>query len=202
LEQRLLLWHPHENKKATQDPLKTLFVARLSYDLNEEDLRHEFSRYGTIKDVKLVRDLNGKSRWYSFIEFKESRDFKEAFQKADGKLINGRRILVDVERGRTVPSWKPRKLGGGLGKTRQNTDDSKTAEDKHTVRERSKDKREHREHHHHGRSRSHHRSRSRERHHRSEKHRGDKHSSNTKHRNEHGDRNDRNDERRHHKKWN
>lgn len=30
----------------------------------------------------------------------------------------GRRILVDVERGRTVKGWKPRRLGGGLGNVR------------------------------------------------------------------------------------
>lgn len=26
-----------------------------------------------------------------------------------------RRLLIDVERGRTVKGWKPRRLGGGLG---------------------------------------------------------------------------------------
>jgi len=29
--------------------------------------------------------------------------------------VLGKRILVDVERGRTVRGWKPRRLGGGLG---------------------------------------------------------------------------------------
>lgn len=197
LDQRTSSWHPHDNPKATQDPLKTLFVARLSYELNEDDLRDEFSRYGTIKDVKLVRDLNGKSRGYAFIEFKESRDFKNAFQRADGKRIKGRRILVDVERGRTVPSWKPRKLGGGLGKTRQNAEESKVTEERHTSRERTKEKRDHRERRH-GRSRS---PRSRERHHRSEKHsRTDKHTSDAKYRSERTDRSDKNDEKRHHRK--
>lgn len=32
--------------------------------------------------------------------------------------IDGRRIVVDVERGRTVTGWKPRRFGGGLGGTR------------------------------------------------------------------------------------
>jgi hypothetical protein len=36
-----------------------------------------------------------------------------------GRKIDGRRVLVDVERGRTVKGWKPRKLGGGLGGTRK-----------------------------------------------------------------------------------
>ena len=33
--------------------------------------------------------------------------------------IDGRRIVVDVERGRTVPGWMPRRLGGGKGQTRK-----------------------------------------------------------------------------------
>jgi U1 small nuclear ribonucleoprotein len=36
----------------------------------------------------------------------------------DGRKIDGKRVLVDVERGRTVPNWRPRKLGGGLGSSR------------------------------------------------------------------------------------
>ena len=38
-----------------------------------------------------------------------------AYKEADGLHILGKRILVDVERGRTVRGWKPRRLGGGLG---------------------------------------------------------------------------------------
>lgn len=33
---------------------------------------------------------------------------KEAFDRADGRKIDGRRVLVDVERGRTVKGWRPR----------------------------------------------------------------------------------------------
>ena len=87
--------------------------------------------------VKLVRNKkNGKSRGYAFVEFERSSDLKEAYKDADGRKIAGRRILVDVERGRTVKNWRPRRLGqlrsihaivadalfvvagGGLGQTR------------------------------------------------------------------------------------
>ena len=34
-----------------------------------------------------------------------------AYKHADGKKIDARRIVVDVERGRTVKNWKPRRLG-------------------------------------------------------------------------------------------
>lgn len=41
-----------------------------------------------------------------------------AYKHGDGKKIDGRRVIVDVERGRTVSGWLPRRLGGGLGGTR------------------------------------------------------------------------------------
>ena len=42
-------------------------------------------------------------------------NFSAAYKESDGLHIMGKRILVDVERGRTVRGWKPRRLGGGLG---------------------------------------------------------------------------------------
>jgi U1 small nuclear ribonucleoprotein 70kDa len=47
----------------------------------------------------------GKARGYAFIEYQDKKDMKEAYKTADGRKIEGRRVLVDVERGRTVESW-------------------------------------------------------------------------------------------------
>ena len=47
----------------------------------------------------------GKPRGYAFIEFEHKNDMKTAYKMGDGKKIEGRRVLVDVERGRTVPNW-------------------------------------------------------------------------------------------------
>lgn len=41
-----------------------------------------------------------------------------AFMDGDGMKIEGKRVLVDIERGRTVNTFRPRRLGGGLGTTR------------------------------------------------------------------------------------
>ncbi|TVU32056.1 hypothetical protein EJB05_23774 [Eragrostis curvula] len=59
-----------------------------------------------------------KSRGYAFIEYVHTRDMKNAYKHADGRKVDNRRVLVDVERGRTVPNWRPRRLGGGLGSSR------------------------------------------------------------------------------------
>lgn len=37
--------------------------------------------------------------------------FVAAYKHADGKKIDGKRVLVDVERARTVKGWLPRRLG-------------------------------------------------------------------------------------------
>lgn len=40
------------------DPYKTLFVSRLSYDVTERKLRHEFEEYGPIKRIRLVHTID------------------------------------------------------------------------------------------------------------------------------------------------
>lgn len=113
-------WNPHENENATDDAYKTLFVARLDYSVTEEDLKKEMATSGPVKSVKIIKDAKtGKPRGYAFIEFQDEKDLKHAYKAQDGKKVKDRRILVDVERGRTVPNWKPRRLGGGLGSTRK-----------------------------------------------------------------------------------
>ncbi|XP_023236733.1 U1 small nuclear ribonucleoprotein 70 kDa-like isoform X1 [Centruroides sculpturatus] len=120
LEQDIALWDPHNNTSGTSDPYKTLFVARINYDTSESKLRREFEVFGPIKKIGIVHNKNtGKPRGYAFIEYEHERDMHSAYKHADGKKIDGRRVLVDVERGRTVKGWLPRRLGGGLGGTRR-----------------------------------------------------------------------------------
>jgi U1 small nuclear ribonucleoprotein len=124
LASHIAKWAPKENvgDHMTADAYKTLFIGRLSYEVGEDDLKQEFEYYGTVIKACVVKDKRkkreGKSRGYGFVEFESSRDLKEAYKDADGRKINNRRILVDVERGRTVKNWQPRRLGGGLGGTR------------------------------------------------------------------------------------
>lgn len=107
------------NDKHSADAYKTLFVGRLNYSLTEADIQKEFEYYGPILSCRLVTDpKTGKSRGYAFIQYASSKDLSAAFKDADGRKIAGRRIVVDVERGRTVKNWRPRRLGGGLGGTR------------------------------------------------------------------------------------
>ena len=124
LERKLDKWDPHSDPSAGGDPFKTLFVARLSFEVTEAKLRREFEVYGPIKKVSLVTDAQGKLRGYGFIEYEHQRDMRDAYKHADGKKIYQKRVLVDVERGRTSEDWIPRRLGGGLGGTRRGPPDN------------------------------------------------------------------------------
>ncbi|KAK9239294.1 hypothetical protein V1525DRAFT_372816 [Lipomyces kononenkoae] len=109
-------WNPNTDPLVKGDPYQTLFISRLAFDVTEQDLDDEFGRYGQIERIRIVRDKNsGKVRGYAFIVFAREKDMRAAYKDMNGVRIKGRRVLVDVERGRTVKSWKPRRLGGGLG---------------------------------------------------------------------------------------
>ena len=92
-----------------------MFVGRPAYVTNEDRLRREFEIFGPIDKVRLVHNLQGKSKGYAFVTFARERDADNAFSRADGRKIDGRRILVDRELGRTKRTWVPRRLGGGKG---------------------------------------------------------------------------------------
>nr|XP_045609871.1 U1 small nuclear ribonucleoprotein 70 kDa-like [Procambarus clarkii] len=124
LEQDIALWDPHNNESATGDPCKTLFVSRINYDTTESKLRRNFEIYGPIKKIVMVYNIKtGKPRGYAFIEYEHERGMHSARKHADGKKIDNRRVLVDVERARTTKGWLSRRLGGGLGSTRRGRPD-------------------------------------------------------------------------------
>ena len=56
-------------------------------------------------DSHVTADCSGKPRGYAFIEYEHKNNMKEAYKRADGKKVEGKRVVVDVERGRTVPNW-------------------------------------------------------------------------------------------------
>lgn len=105
------------NPNATKDPYKTLFVYKLDPKIDEKKLQKEFEFYGEIRKVRVVRDMNGKSRGYGFIEFKHGSHFKYAKNQKEKKIMSCV-VLIDYERGRIEKGWKPRRLGGGRGDNR------------------------------------------------------------------------------------
>ncbi|KAF2453629.1 U1 small nuclear ribonucleoprotein of 70kDa MW N terminal-domain-containing protein [Lineolata rhizophorae] len=126
LNEDIKTYNPKEDPNIRGDPFKTLFVSRLNYDVEVKDLEREFGRYGPIERIRIVGDTHAneskplgkkkkKNKGYAFIVYEREKDMRAAYKDADGVRIKDRRVCVDVERGRTVSAWRPRRFGGGLG---------------------------------------------------------------------------------------
>jgi hypothetical protein len=144
IEKEKALYDPKNNKEFTGNAYCTLYVGRLSYSTTEETLRKFFSPFGEIVSIKIVHKRTikegddeegaaltvvGSSRGYAFIEFASENGVRAAFQNSKGAIIDGRKIITDVERGRTVRGWLPARLGGGLSKARETRPKTPTAAD-------------------------------------------------------------------------
>lgn len=62
--------------------------------------------------LRLVRDIiTGQSKRYAFIEYETFTMALDAYKYGRSLIINNTEIFVDFECGRTLPGWKPRRLG-------------------------------------------------------------------------------------------
>lgn len=94
----------------------TVFVARLDKNTTTDTLADLFSSYGRVRRATVVRDIvTGASKGYAFVVFDKPSSARDAVDGANRKVVDGRTILVDRECERTMPGWKPRRLGGGFG---------------------------------------------------------------------------------------
>ncbi|CAD8080782.1 unnamed protein product [Paramecium primaurelia] len=138
LKKLLQLWNPFEDPNITSEPYKTLFVSRLNYATTDKKLRKEFEEYGPIKSIRIIRDsTQDKPRGYAFIEYESKNSVKQAYKYAVDKRIDGRKLVVDIERGRTILKWRPRRLGGGLGELRRSRSEeiSKKPKEEHVEKD-------------------------------------------------------------------
>jgi U1 small nuclear ribonucleoprotein len=78
-------------------------------ETKEDQSIHEISNEGKSIAVRIKIPWSNR-RWY-FVVLTVRTSLSAAYKRADGRKIDGRRVVVDVERGRTVKGWRPRRLG-------------------------------------------------------------------------------------------
>jgi RNA recognition motif-containing protein len=90
-----------------------IFVGNLAKDVTDEDLNKEFSLYGNVKSVKIIRDLfSGESKGFGFVEMTSNTEAQEAMTALNLKDLNGKKITVNEAR----PKTDNRRSGGGKGR--------------------------------------------------------------------------------------
>jgi cold-inducible RNA-binding protein len=74
-----------------------LFVAGLTGNFDEVDLKEMFELYGDVKSALLVKDKNtGKSKGFGFVDMVNEHEAKEAIQLLNGVSINRKQIAVKI----------------------------------------------------------------------------------------------------------
>ncbi|KAG2498519.1 hypothetical protein HYH03_003770 [Edaphochlamys debaryana] len=76
-----------------------LFVAGIHFHVNERDLEERFSRYGRVKEARVVRHpASGESRGFAFVGMSAEEEAEDAARDMNGRDWNGRRLLVEIAR--------------------------------------------------------------------------------------------------------
>jgi RNA recognition motif-containing protein len=77
--------------------VKKLFVGSLPPTTTEESLQALFSEYGTVRSVKIVKDLfSGTCKGFGFLEM-EGHEARAAISGLDGKTFEGHYLKVKFE---------------------------------------------------------------------------------------------------------
>jgi len=94
-----------------------IYVGNLSYQTNEDDLRHAFEAYGRVTNVTIIKDReSGESRGFGFVEMESNDEAQQALTGLNGKELNGRNLNISQARARTEN--QNRGGGGFRGRSR------------------------------------------------------------------------------------
>jgi len=96
-----------------------IYVGNLSSEVTEDELRQEFTAFGQVTTVNIIKDkYSGRSRGFAFVEMPTVSEGQAAVAGLKGKTLNDRTLDVSEARPRTDNrsggSYGDRR-GGGYG---------------------------------------------------------------------------------------
>ena len=82
-----------------------LYVANISFNSTENDLRNHFASVGTVSDLRILNDRDtGRSRGFGFVTMSTPEEASRAINSLNDQDFNGRRLFVSVARERDTGS--------------------------------------------------------------------------------------------------
>lgn len=72
----------------------TLFLSNLSYDVEESEIQSAFEAFGQIEEVRIVRNVNGRSKGFAYIVFDDRNAIPKALA-ADRMMLAGRPVFIN-----------------------------------------------------------------------------------------------------------
>jgi RNA recognition motif-containing protein len=94
----------------------SIYVGNLSYEVKEDDLRHVFAEYGTVKNVQLPIDREtGRMRGFGFVEMESDAQETAAIEALDTAEWMGRSLKVNKAKPKTDGGSSGGRRGGNGG---------------------------------------------------------------------------------------
>lgn len=88
-----------------------IFVAKLSYNTSEDQVRDLFEKYGEVSSAKIIFDkYENRSKGFGFVEMPDDGQAQTAIDELNDSSLDGRQIVVKQARPRN-----DRNSGGGGG---------------------------------------------------------------------------------------
>ena len=96
-----------------------IFVAKLNFDTQSEDLREAFEAFGEVSSAKVIDDkYTGKSRGFGFVEMDNDEEAMEAIKELNDSVLDGNTIVVKKAEPRGDSRGGGNRGGGGGGYNR------------------------------------------------------------------------------------
>ncbi len=78
-----------------------LFVGSLPWSVDDEELKTNFEKHGTVVSAKVIMDRDtNRSRGFGFVEMESSSDATNAINALNDSELNGRNIVVNEAKSR------------------------------------------------------------------------------------------------------
>ncbi len=79
-----------------------IYIANLSYGVNDADLKELFQEYGEVSSAKVITDREtGRSRGFGFVEMPNEAEGQKAIDELNEIEYDGKVIVVNVAKPKT-----------------------------------------------------------------------------------------------------
>ncbi|KAK4761633.1 hypothetical protein SAY87_029517 [Trapa incisa] len=86
---------------------RKLYVANLPWSLSVVDIKKLFGECGTVKDVEIIKQKDGRSKGFAFVTMASGQEAQDVVDKFDSHEVSGRIIRVDFAKRFKRPSPNP-----------------------------------------------------------------------------------------------
>lgn len=101
-----------------------IYVANLSFKVEDEDLRSYFEDYGTVTSAKVIMDkFTNRSKGFGFVEMEDNAAAQKAIQELNGAMVDGRAMRVNEAKPREERTGGS---GGGGGFNNRNNNNNRS----------------------------------------------------------------------------